>query len=373
MERAQKQAIIDDLDKKMVFVAGPRQAGKTWLAKEIANEFENSVYLNYDSGKDREIIKDEAWLSDTELLVLDEIHKMPMWKNFLKGVYDTKPEHLKILVTGSARLDIFNQAGDSLAGRYFLHHLMPLSPAELIQTDREFDLNRLLNVGNFPEPFLADSTVNAERWRQQYVDSLLRVDVLDFDDIGNLRAMQLLFDLLKRRVGSSVSYASLAQDIGISLNTVKKYIQVLEALYIVFRVTPFSKNIARSIVKEPKIYFFDTGSVEGDEGAKFENFVAVCLLKHVYAKNDYDAEKFRLHYLRTRDNKEVDFVLAKNDEISQLIEVKLSNSDIDKSLYYFHDKYDLPAIQVVKNIKQERRNHNIDVLSALKFLSNLRL
>lgn len=118
-QRIQKQAVLDDLDRKIVLVVGPRQARKTWLAKQIAGEFSHSVYLNYDHGPDRDIIHDEAWLAITNLLVLDEIHKMPQWKNYLKGVYDTKPEHMKILVTGSARLDTYKQAGDSLAGRYF--------------------------------------------------------------------------------------------------------------------------------------------------------------------------------------------------------------------------------------------------------------
>jgi len=131
MERYQKRAILRDLNKKMVFLAGPRQAGKTTLAKNIAQEFKDSfVYLNYDRLEDRKIIVKEAWLPSTELIILDEIHKMPKWKNYLKGVYDTKSSHQKILVTGSARLEIFNKVGDSLAGRYFLHRLMPLSPAE---------------------------------------------------------------------------------------------------------------------------------------------------------------------------------------------------------------------------------------------------
>src|SRR5271156_2850390 len=108
MDRYQKTAILHDLHKKMVLLAGPRQAGKTTLAKAIAKEFESSAYLSYDSSNDRNIILKEAWLPSTELLILDEIHKMPKWKNYLKGIYDTKPPHQKILVTGSARLEVFN-------------------------------------------------------------------------------------------------------------------------------------------------------------------------------------------------------------------------------------------------------------------------
>lgn len=371
MERYQKQAILRDLQKKMVLLAGPRQAGKTTLCKEIAEEFPSSIYLTYDRLEDRKIIKNESWLPAVELLILDEIHKMPKWKNYLKGVYDTKPPNQKILVTGSARLEVFNQVGDSLAGRYFLHRLLPLSPAECTKVGVPYTLDRFLERGGFPEPFLTEELVDANRWRLQYVDSLLRVDVLDFENIHNLRAIQLLFDLLRERVGSPISYTSLAEDVAISPNTVKKYIQILEALYIVFRVTPFSKNIARSLHKEPKIYFFDVGLVKGDNGAKFENLVAICLLKEVFAKTDYLGEKYFLNYLRTKEQQEVDFALIRGDKIEKIIEVKQADHTINKSLVYFHEKYQLPAAQIIKELKRERSENGIELIQGINFLKNL--
>lgn len=165
-----------------------------------------------------------------------------------------------------------------------------------------YTLNHFLERGGFPEPFLAETSLDANRWRLQYVDSLFRTDVLDFDNIHNLNAIRLIFELLRERVGSPISYLSIAEDVAISPNTVKKYIQILEALYIVFRVTPFSRNIARSLLKEPKIYFFDTGLVKGNHGIIFENFVATCLLKHVYAKIDYEAKNYVLKYLTLIDS-----------------------------------------------------------------------
>src|SRR5437868_1125290 len=114
MNRIQKLYILKDLEKKLVFLVGPRQVGKTWLAKNIAADFQKSVYLNYDKLTDKEIIRSESWLPSTELLILDELHKMEGWKNYLKGIFDTKPPHLRILVTGSSRLDIFDHLGDSL-------------------------------------------------------------------------------------------------------------------------------------------------------------------------------------------------------------------------------------------------------------------
>ena len=200
MERFQKKAILQDLQKKMVLLAGPRQAGKTTLAKKIANEFPSFTYLNYDRLEDRKIFLKEEWLPSVELLIFDEIHKMPKWKAYLKGVYDTKPPSQKILVTGSARLEVFKQVGDSLAGRYFLHRLMPLSPAECEKVHIEYTLDRFLERGGFPEPFLTQDLVDANRWRLQYVDSLLREDVLDFENIQNLNAIRLVFELLREKV-----------------------------------------------------------------------------------------------------------------------------------------------------------------------------
>lgn len=373
MERFQQQSILRDLQKKMVILTGPRQAGKTTLAKAISKQFSSSVYLNYDSFSDQKILVNESWLPSVELLIFDEIHKMPGWKNYLKGVYDTKPDFQKILVTGSARLEVFKQVGDSLAGRYFLHRLIPLSPAECEKVHVGYTIDRFLERGGFPEPFLAKDLVDADRWRMQYIDSLLREDVLDFENIQNVNAIRLVFDLLRERVGSPVSYNSIAQDVAISPNTVKKYIQILEALYIVFRVTPFSHNIARSLLKEPKIYFFDTGLVKGDVGAKFENLVGVCLLKHALAKVDYQAQAISLHYVITKEKKEVDFALAQDSKIETLIEVKHADRFISPNLRYFHEKYQIPAVQVVKELKTERIDKTIEVIKGVNFLKSLYL
>lgn len=371
MKRVQKLAILKDLQKKIVLLVGPRQAGKTWLAKNIAKEFSNSVYLNYDQVLDREIIHAQSWLPSTELLILDELHKMENWKNYLKGVYDTKLDSLRILVTGSARLDIYDQLGDSLAGRYFRHRLLPFSLAEIAQIEGRVEINRMIERGGFPEPYLAENDVEANRWRQHYISSLLGTDIFEIDKIYNVKAMQLIFNLLRSRVGSPVSYQSLSEDVAVSPLTVKKYIEILEALFIVFRVTPYSRNIARSLLKEPKIYFYDTGLVQGDEGAQLENLVAVSLLKDVYARTDYCAEERGLHYLRTKDGVEVDFALTLRGEIDSMIEVKLSDGSPSKSLISFHEKYQYPAIQVVKRLRHEHHSKGIQVLDAKKFLAGL--
>lgn len=373
MKRPQKQNILNDLSKKMVLLVGPRQSGKTWLAKDIAKEFQNSVYLNYDQLIDQKIIHDQSWLPSTDLLIFDELHKMPGWKNYLKGVFDTKPDSMRLLVTGSARLDVYDTLGDSLAGRYFRHRLMPLSLAELNQVNEPLDLDKLIERGGFPEPYLADNIIEANRWRLQYINSLLSTDIFDIEIIHNIKAMRLVFQLLRSRVGSPISYKSIAEDVGVSPTTVKKYIQVLEALFIIFPVHPYSKNIARSLLKEPKIYFFDTGLVEGDVGAKLENMVAVSLLKSVYTKIDNTAENHHLYYLRTKDGKEVDFALAVNEEIEMIIEVKTTDTTPSSSLLGFHKKYNYPAVQLVKSLRNEHQQKGVQILKAEKFLSQLYL
>lgn len=372
MERQQQGLIARDLDRKMVFLTGPRQVGKTYLAKQLLAGEPKGLYLNYDHFGDRAIIQKAAWRPDTTLLVLDELHKMPGWKNFLKGIYDTRPAHLRLLVTGSARLDTFRGAGDSLAGRYFRHRLNPLSLAELGDEGTDEALEKLMVRGGFPEPYLAGANPDADRWRMQYVDGLIREDVLSFERIHDLRAMQLLLELLRHRVGSPLSLSSLAEDVHCAPNTIRKYLDILEALFIIFRVTPYHHNIARSIVKEPKVYFFDTGMVRGDEGVRFENLVAMSLLKHANAIEDYEGRPARLCYLRTKEGKEVDFALVREGEPMTLIETELAKDEVSPALAYFHGKYGFPAVQVVRFLRQERMAGGIEIRRALDFLRELR-
>lgn len=371
MQRIQEERILRDLDKKIVLLVGPRQAGKTWLAKKIAKNFPNSVYLNYDQVTDREILTKQSWLDTTDLLILDELHKMEGWKNYLKGLYDTKPQSMRILVTGSARLDAYDKLGDSLAGRYFKHRLLPISLSELRQVKEKPDINKLMERGGFPEAYLAEDITETNRWRLQYINSLLSTDIFEFDVISNFKAIKLVFDLLRSKVGSPISYQSLAEDVQVSSVTIKKYIQVLEALYIIFRVTPYSKNIARSILKEPKIYFFDTGLVQGNEGVKLENLVAISLIKHAYGLVDYKALNYELHYLKTKEGQEVDFALACDEKIEMIIEVKLSDKDISKPLLGFSSRYGYEAVQLVKSLGNEYQQGRVKVLKAGGFLQNL--
>lgn len=373
MKRYLHDQILKDLKRKMVMITGPRQVGKTYLAKEMMSEFANSQYLNHDNDIDRRIIKRRSWRLDAGLLIFDEIHKMKKWKIYLKGTFDTRPRGQSILVTGSARLDTYRQSGESLAGRYLHLRLYPLSVKELAGSLAPFEAVEKLNrLGGFPEPFLSGSEEEAARWRNQYYTDLVREDILEFGRIQEIKAMRELVELLRQRVGSPLSYVSLAQDLQIAPNTVKKYISILESLYIVFLVRPFHKNIARSILREPKLYFFDSGFLKADEGVRLENTCAVCLLKHVQYACDARGRDMVLNYIRTKDGKDADFVIVEDSAPQTLIEVKTSDSRPAKSLVHFASRFpSAQAIQLVHHLHQEEHQSGVHILRAGDWLARL--
>ncbi len=373
MKRYLYDTILNDVRKKMVFMTGPRQVGKTYLSRDIQREFKGSVYLNNDDIADIQVIRKRSWPLNAELVILDEIHKMKGWKGFLKGTFDTRGARQSFLVTGSARLETFRQTGDSLAGRYFLHRLHPLSVKELSGMMPPYEAVSALNkLGGFPEPFLSSSEEQAGRWRKQYYTDIVREDIMDFSRIGEIRAIRLLLEMLRKRVGAPLSYASLARDLQIAPNTVRKYVDILESLHIIFTIRPFHKNIARSLLKEPKAYFYDSGYVDADEGVRLENTVAACLLKHVHSLQDAKGQEVALHYIRTKDGKEVDFAVASEGALTHFIEVKLSDETISHNLKYFKDRYPaVNAIQLVHNARNEQHLDRISIVQAGQWLALL--
>lgn len=364
-----------DLGRKLVLLTGARQAGKTTLARQLMPDFEPAQYLSWDVPADRQLIVTQAWTPKARLVVFDEIHKMRDWKAFLKGAWDGRSDGQAMLVTGSARMDTFRQGGESLAGRYFGWRLHPFSVRELMQTQglaAAAALQRLLQRGGFPEPCLAETDADAERWRAQYVTDLVREDVLDFSRVHEVRTLQLLLELLRERIGSPVKLSNLAQALQISPTTATRYVEILEALYIVFRVTPWHRDVARSLLKEPKIYFLDNGLVKGDAGARLENAVAAMLLKHCHYRQDAEGKPVTLHTIRDKERHEIDFVLAEGDTVTDLIEVKLGDPVPSAYLHRMAERFaPARALHLVAELRQPAQHGRVEVAKLADWLAEL--
>jgi predicted AAA+ superfamily ATPase len=378
-KRYLSHAVSEFLSKKIIFLTGPRQVGKTTLSKNIYPT--DTAYYNYDIKKDLQVFKNQEWDKDKKLVVFDEVHKMKNWKLWLKGIYDEG--HLNrqaILVTGSARLNISKKMGDSLAGRFFSYRLHPLDLKELASIEgREFDLEknykRLITVSNFPEPFYEGSRRFYQLWRKGHFDLIIRQDLLSLEKIRDIEGIELLIELLRTRVGATITYKSLSEDLDRDDKTVKKWMIALENLYVGITIHSYSKNIARAKKKAFKFYFFDTGSVDANEGAKLENLVALALLKELDFLEDVHGRSGQLYFLQTRDGKEIDFYIQLEKKHHFLIEVKLSETTISSSFRtldkYFSNSY---KYQLVKNLNSSfETKDGVKCKKALDFLKNLDL
>jgi predicted AAA+ superfamily ATPase len=353
MERYLSKYIIRDSIKKIVLLSGPRQSGKTTLVKQLFSEFD---YLNYDAGEDRDSILKKRWKRNVECVLLDELHKMPSWKRWLKGVYDTEGNQPHLIVTGSANLETFRKVGDSLAGRYFQFRLHPLDIKEGItywKNDRQAVFQRLMNFSGFPEPFLEGDISFYRRWQKSHLDIILRQDLLDMNSVRSIKSIEILTELLVSRVSGAISYTNLANDLQVDSKSIKYWLQLLENIYAIFKVTPYHQNIARSLLKEPKFYFYDFARV-ANEGARLENLVASCLLKEIQFSEDVYGHKGKLHYLKTKDGVEIDFLVVIDNKPLLAIEVKTSDDEPSKSFKVFkHFMKDVTCIQLVLNPRRE--------------------
>ena len=343
-------SIKKDLEKKIVILSGPRQVGKTTISKSL---FSNHQYLNFDTAEHQKILLNKSWDRTQDLIIFDEIHKMDGWKRWLKGIFDTEGIKPRILVTGSARLETLTNVGDSLAGRFFSYRLHPFTMEELNKVGWTMQgdvMERLLEYSGFPEPFLEANKRFFGRWQKSHLDTILREDLISLLEIKNIHKLKTLVLLLRDRIGSPLSYSSIAEDLGTSYKTVQSWVNTLEKLYIIFRITPYHKNVARSLLKEPKYYFYNLGVVNG-EGERFENLIALALHKKVHELNDYHGEEAGLFYLRNRDGKEVDFLLAKDGQ-DLLVEAKLSEEKPSNHLRHFAKFFENPTcVQVVRDLK----------------------
>jgi len=354
---------------RMLFISGPRQIGKTTFIKNkiftIGGSYYNwdnpDVRLAYNKSSSFFVDKTKAH----SLVVFDEIHKRNKWKDILKGIYDVHKTNYRFVVTGSARLDTFKRSGDSLVGRYFTTHMFPISPNELQGTDfKEFSCahefinvmrsecgvqknisNDLISLGGFPEPFFTGSVSFWRRWQKQYQDLLIQEDLRDLSNIQRLDSIELLVNLLKQKVSSTVSYNSLVNDLQADNKSIKSWIAQLEKLMMVFSIKPWSKQINKSFRKNPKIYFYDWTLVS-EPGARFENFLALQIFRTLTLWNDRFGYDFELFFIRDYNDNEVDFCISLNSKPWLLIESKLGSPRPSSSLNKIKATLGVPSIIV---------------------------
>jgi predicted AAA+ superfamily ATPase len=362
-----------DLKKKMVFLGGPRQVGKTTLAQSLIRKFKDGhpAYLNWDSELDKKRIKNRDWPRTEPLIVLDEIHKFKNWRNLVKGFYDTLKNSHAFLVTGSARLDHFRKGGDSLLGRYHYYRLHPYSLPELQYKSNA--LETLFKFGGFPEPYTEASERNLRRWHIQRLDRLIRTDLIGWEDVRDINKLHALAEELPNRVGSPLSLNSLSNAIEVDFKTIRRWLEILSSLYYSFQVAPFGSSKIRAVKKEQKLYMWDWSQVE-NPGLRFENMVASHLLKYCHFQEDVEGHRMELRFLRDTDKREIDFVVLKNKKPLFAVECKLGEDSVSPSLFYFRDRTPIPYFYQVHMGKAHRQvDDQISVLPFAEFCRQLNL
>jgi hypothetical protein len=379
--------------RQMALVSGPRQVGKTTLCRSVGE-----AYLNWDNADDRRRLLGGPGALATALqldrlrakpvvVVLDELHKYTKWKSLLKGFFDTYGDRVRLIVTGSSRLDVFRRGGDSLMGRYLLYRIHPWSVGESLRTElpkqeihapapiASADWDALWEHGGFPEPFLRRDTRFSRRWRSLRHEQLSREDLREVTHVQDLGTMETLMQILAERSGQQLVYSNLAQEIGVAVDTVKRWIDLLGRLHYGFVVRPWFVNVTKALRKEPKWFLRDWSGL-ADVGARAETFVACHLLKAVEGWTDLGFGEFELRYLRDRMKREVDFLVVRDRQPWFLVEVKNSDTRLSPSLALFQAQTKAPhAFQAVMDLPFEAANcfqakHPV-VVPAKTFLSQL--
>lgn len=369
-----EEPVTADLQRKMVFIGGPRQSGKTTLAKHLCRKAGCRVedrYLNWDAGEDREQILLEHFPSGPGLLILDEIHKYSRWRQVVKGLFDKRGHEVPVLVTGSARLDHFRRGGDSLQGRYHFYRLMPLSLTET-GAPQSATIEDLLTYGGFPEPFLLQSEKETRRWSRDYRTRVITGDLADLEAVQDVGLVERMALRLPALVGSPLSLNALREDLQVSHQSVARWMAMLENLYMVFRLYPFGAPHIRAVKKESKHYHLDW-CVVPEPGPRFENLVACHLLKWVFFLQDTEARDIELRYFRDVDGREVDFVVTENGKPTLFVECKQSEKSVSRSLRYLKVRFpETAAVQVFRGDGRDRIDRDgIRICPAYRFLGEL--
>ncbi len=375
INRYLESCVKEDLAKKMVFVSGPRQSGKTTMAQKLLTDlnpdFLKERYMNWDTVEDRENVIRERFPAGGGLLVLDEIHKYTRWRQVIKGLYDKRKDELQILVTGSGKLDFYRHGGDSLQGRYHLYRLHPFSFKE-INNQSNTSLIDLLNYGGFPEPLINASDRESRRWSKEYRSRVINEDLNSLEKVKDVALLEHLALRLPELVGSPLSINALRQDLQVSHQSVARWLEMFENLFMIFRIYPFGAPKIRAVKKEAKHYHLDWSVVE-EESYRFENLVACHLQKWCHIRQDYEGLDTELRYFRDIDRREVDFVILENKKPIYFIECKLKNKNINPALRYLKRRFpDTDTKQIALHGEEDYINKDgIHICPASLFLLDL--
>ena len=348
LNRYLRQPAQLDLKEKMLIIGGPRQVGKTTFALSFLNPSEKThpAYYNWDIERRRKEVLNAEFPTGQALIVLDEIHKYSRWRNLVKGFYDESYPRRNFLITGSARLDHYRKGGDSLLGRYHYQRLHPFSLLELNPEPSMDDISALLMSGGFPEPLLKGSERFARRWRSERATRVVREDLRDLEHVKDISLIELLLDALPARVGSPLSVRSLQEDLKVAHESVSRWLELLENVYLTYRILPYGSPKIRAVRKEQKLYFWDWAAVE-DKGARFENMLASHLLKYCHYLEDTEGFKMELRFIRDKERREVDFVVIKDKKPVFAVECKTGEKSPAKHLRYFADRTPIPLFYQV--------------------------
>jgi len=363
------------LARKMVFIGGPRQVGKTTFALGFLGrqaDERHPAYLNWDHPAVPPRLRRAELPAGEPLLLLDEIHKYARWRNLLKGIYDTEKSTRRIIVTGSARLDYYRKGGDSLAGRYRYFRLHPFSLRELNRTPSRSDLDVLLRRGGFPEPLFSHDDAGHRIWQRDRLSRVVREDLRDLEHVREISLVEHLVDLLPSKVGSPLSVKSLREDLEVDHKTAERWLQILENLYVCFRISPYGSPRIRAVKKERKLYLWDWSSVE-ESGPRFENLVASQLLKYCHFVEDTEGHSMELRYLRDTDRREVDFVVLKDRKPLFAVECKTGEKAVSPALRYFSERTPIPRFYQTHLGERHFSTGRITVLPFVRLCRELEL
>lgn len=362
-QRIISKKISDQITKgKVIILYGARRVGKTTLSKEILKSYKNAKYINCELHQNKvalettnsEVLKN--FIGNNTLLVFDEAQQIPDIGRILKVLNDTFPE-IKIIATGSSSFELGNKLMEPLTGRSRVYQLYPFSVEELIGHNDVVTVNaqleKMLRFGLYPEVFL-NSDEEAIEELNNIASNYLYKDILQFENIKKSDLLVNLLRALALQIGSEVSYQELSKLLGTNVHSIKRYIDLLEKAFIIFRLTSFSRNLRNEITRGQKIFFNDLGirnsliqnfnpmTMRTDAGALWENF---CILERM-KENQNNRRFVNTYFWRTYDQKEIDYVEESGGQL-KAFEFKFNPKSKFKYPKEFMEKYDNSSFSVI--------------------------